>query len=183
MPEKGAKAPFFFAGTALLRTGVPRGAYCTPSRLGGASRIRTDPPCGGGTIGETVESAKAIVIRLETELLQPATRSSIARLDELLADDFLEVGAAGQAFGKAAVLARLPGETGAAFTAGDMQAHLLSPTVVLVSYRATRTSGCASARSLRSSIWIETPTGWRMRYHQGTYETAARGDDAPADAP
>jgi hypothetical protein len=46
-----------------------------------------------------------------------------------------------------------------------MVAVKLSPTVVLLTYRARRPSRVA----LRSSIWTwSDDTGWLMRFHQGT---------------
>ena len=114
-------------------------------------------------------SIEATVMDLEAELLQPTTRADADRLAVLLADDFLEVGAAGQSFGKAEVLARLPQETGVGFAATSMQAHLLAPTVVLVTYLAQRTHDGSATQSKRSSLWVKSPEGWQMRYHQGTY--------------
>lgn len=55
-----------------------------------------------------MENAEAIVMQLERDLLEPDVRSDARRLDALIADDFLEVGAAGRAFGKSEVLIRLP---------------------------------------------------------------------------
>jgi hypothetical protein len=115
-----------------------------------------------------MESVEAIVMQLERELLDPAVRSNGHRLAFLLADDFLEVGASGLSFGKPEVLARLPGESGIAFQASSMQAHLLAPGVVLVTYAAQRTHGGRTTHSLRSSVWVKNTSGWQMRYHQGT---------------
>lgn len=115
-----------------------------------------------------MEVIEATVMRLELELLEPAIRADFKRLDALLADDFLEVGASGRSFGKADVLSRLPTESGITFTATDMQAHLLSPTVVLVTYLATRSHAGEAAQSRRSSVWVHNSCGWQMRYHQGT---------------
>lgn len=121
---------------------------------------------------------------LEAELLQPVTRADAGRLALLLTDDFLEVGATGRAFGKADVLARLPHETGIGFTATDMQAHPLAPTTVLVTYRVRRTSEDTVTHSWRSSLWVMSAEGWRMRYHQGTYaEPVAPGGQSPQCLP
>lgn len=111
---------------------------------------------------------QVIVKELELELLQPATRASVQRLDALLADDFREVGATGHSFDKAHVLARLPGESGVAFLATEMQSHLLAPTVVLVTYVGERTYEGTVTRSRRSSVWVNIAGSWKMRYHQGT---------------
>lgn len=116
-----------------------------------------------------MEDIEAIVMGLEEELLRPSARADAARLATLVADDFLEVGAAGQSFGKAEVLARLPHETGVGFTASAMQAYVLAPTAVLVTYLVQRTHEGAATRSKRSSLWVKNAAGWQMRYHQGTY--------------
>ncbi|MCD9008145.1 nuclear transport factor 2 family protein [Luteimonas sp. XNQY3] len=116
-----------------------------------------------------MESIEATVMDLEAELLQPTTRANTRRLAVLLAGNFLEVGAAGQSFGKAEVLARLPHETGVGFTTTAMQAYLLAPTVVLVTYLAQRTCEGVTTHCKRSSLWVKNPEGWQMRYHQGTY--------------
>ena len=115
-----------------------------------------------------MESIEELVMRLELELLEPAVRADRARLDSLLAHDFLEVGSRGWSFGKPEVLARLPEESGIAFRASAMEAHTLAPGVILVTYSAERTHEGVTARSLRSSVWVQRERGWQMRYHQGT---------------
>lgn len=107
-------------------------------------------------------------IALELELLAPATRHNRQRIYALLADDFQELGASGQRFGKAEVLAHLPQEQGIGFSATDMQAEWLSTTVVLIQYGLTRTEAGISNHSRRSSIWVFDQERWQMRYHQGT---------------
>lgn len=116
---------------------------------------------------------EAAVMQLEIELLQPICRSNAQRLDALLTDDFVEVGATGRSFGKADVLSRLPVESGITFEATDMQALRLSPGVVLVTYQARRSHLGESAHSRRCSVWIQGSNGWQMRYHQGTYSESA----------
>ncbi|MDH5821981.1 nuclear transport factor 2 family protein [Luteimonas sp. RD2P54] len=118
-----------------------------------------------------MNSIEATVMQLEQALLDPAVRGDAGRLDALIADDFLEVGATGRAFGKAEVVNRLPGETGVVFRARAMQAHVLAADVVLVTYAAERTHQGGTALSLRSSVWVKNAGGWQMRYHQGTAAT------------
>jgi hypothetical protein len=113
-------------------------------------------------------SIEATVARLELELLEPAVRADAQRLDALLAEDFLEVGASGRSFAKADVLARLPGEHGVTFSVGTMQTRVLAPDVALVTYAVARTHLGQATYSLRSSLWVKGAEGWRMRYHQGT---------------
>lgn len=115
-----------------------------------------------------MRSMEGVVMDLEAELLAPGTRASAERLAALVAEDFLEVGATGQSFGKAEILARLPHERGVSFTAGSMRAHALAPTVVLVTYSVQRIHKGRSASSKRSSLWVKGSDGWQVRYHQGT---------------
>lgn len=116
-----------------------------------------------------MRSIEATVMHLELELLQPACRSDTQRLDALLADDFMEVGATGRSLGKADVLSRLPHESGITFEATDMQALILAQGVVLLTYQARRTHLGETAHSRRCSIWMKGTLGWQMQYHQGTY--------------
>jgi Uncharacterized protein conserved in bacteria len=121
-----------------------------------------------------MDSLQQLVIKLERELLDPAIRADSNRLSHLIADDFWEVGATGRSFGKADVLARLPHETGIDFLATAMEAHVLAPNVVLVTYTAERTHEGRATCSLRSSVWVSNGSVWQMRYHQGTnVDTAA----------
>jgi len=123
-----------------------------------------------------MRSIETIVKDLELELLRPNTRASTQRLDTLLASDFLEVGASGQSFGKSQILARLPQENGVGFAVTNMHAHVLAPTVVLVTYQAERTHEGRTTRSKRSSLWVNNAGRWQMRYHQGTH-----GESLPPD--
>ena len=114
-------------------------------------------------------NAESTVMQLELDLLDPSIRGNRDLLDQLLADDFYEIGATGASFGKANVLERLPHESGIAFTASGMSAQRLADDVLLITYVATRSVDGVTARSKRCSIWVHNSVGWQMRYHQGTY--------------
>ena len=122
-----------------------------------------------------MDSAESIVMQFERDLLDPAVRSDRERLDLLIAEDFLEVGATGSSFGKANVLARLPSESGVAFTASGMTAATLANNVILITYVATRSHAGHTLHSKRSSIWVHSEVGWQMRYHQGTNSETSAG--------
>jgi len=110
------------------------------------------------------------IIKFELELLKPEVRSSLAALDRLIADDFLEFGASGLSFGKEEVMARLPGEVPPEFTASDFKLRELSSNVVQLVYRATmkKITDDGIRYSLRSSIWKLNNEVWQMEFHQGT---------------
>jgi hypothetical protein len=109
---------------------------------------------------------------LERALLDPRVRADRARVGEMLADDFLEVGASGAVFGRDGVLQALPQEHDIRFDAGAMRVCLVADGVARISYVATRTVGDDVRRSLRTSLWrCEADGDWRMVFHQGTPDT------------
>lgn len=111
---------------------------------------------------------------LERALLDPAIRADRARLDDLIAEDFLEIGASGAVFGKADVLAGLPGESGVAYEALPMRVQRIGADVARVLYAVRREADGEVRRSLRSSWWrLDADGCWRMVFHQGTPDTGA----------
>ncbi|MFL6585747.1 MAG: DUF4440 domain-containing protein [Luteimonas sp.] len=111
---------------------------------------------------------------LERALLDPAVRADRARLDGLIAEDFLEIGASGAVFGKADVLSRLPGETGVAYEALPMRVQRIGADIARVLYTVRRDADGDVRRSLRSSWWrLDADGCWRMVFHQGTPDTGA----------
>jgi hypothetical protein len=115
------------------------------------------------TIEEEIE-------RLERSLLESAVRRSSARLDALLADEFVEFGSSGRAYDKAAILAALPNETLVPMTMHDFRARVLNAEIVHATYQTFRLdeSGVPKSRSLRSSLWQYIDMRWRLVFHQGT---------------
>ncbi len=113
----------------------------------------------------STQSALAATLKgLEDALLEPDMRASRERVSELLADDFLEIGASGRVFNKEQILLDLSVEdpSGAKMTIVDFQLRVLSESLAQVVYR------IAENNTLRSSIWRQGPTGWRILFHQGT---------------
>jgi hypothetical protein len=106
--------------------------------------------------------------QLELRLLNPTSRANLTLLAELIADDFIEVGANGRSFSKAEVLALLPSETCVIFQSEHLRVKLLSATVGFVTYTATRTTDGVSIKSKRCSVWHLNEGQWQIVYHQGT---------------
>jgi GNAT superfamily N-acetyltransferase len=116
---------------------------------------------------------------LELRLLEPGMRSSSARLDELLAADFVEFGASGRRYDKAGIVASIGADDFSEAITDDFEVHLLAPGLALATYR-LRTRGARTPpwrHSLRSSLWVLREERWQLRFHQGT-STAAH--DAPS---
>ena len=111
---------------------------------------------------------------LEEQLLSREGRASPRLVNDLLADDFQEIGSGGDVFGKPETLEGLAEESGDGHVyerqADDWTIRSLSAEVALVTYRVIRrdrTEGSV-ATSLRSSIWALRGGRWQMVFHQGT---------------
>lgn len=113
------------------------------------------------------ESALTTVLDLERELQSPAARTDEDRLRQLLAPDFLEVGASGRQWDRDSILELLSKESGdddAPIEIQDLRGRLLAPGVIQVSWDSDR----AGRRARRTSLWCERTSGWQQVHHQGT---------------
>jgi hypothetical protein len=108
---------------------------------------------------------------LEERLLDPSIRRDPKQVAPLLADDFREFGSSGRVFDKAAILKDLQDEpTRPAYLLSDFAIREISPTAVLITYKATRRSpsGETIGQSWRSSLWVCLDGAWQIIFHQGT---------------
>lgn len=111
------------------------------------------------------------VLRLESLLLDPEVRRDRRRMEELLAEDFVEFGTSGRIWSREAIIAELGNESYVSPSVEDFESRVLCPDVLLVTYRTVRASSSDSGKTdevLRSSIWRQTERGWRLCFHQGT---------------
>jgi hypothetical protein len=104
------------------------------------------------------------VVELELRLLEPEVRADRAMVERLLHPEFREFGTAGRVWDRASMVAALAEDPGPRAEASEVDARLVAPDVVLVTYIA----GSAGLRSLRSSLWVRDEDGWRVLFHQGT---------------
>jgi hypothetical protein len=113
--------------------------------------------------------------RLELMLLDPGVRRDRKRVEELLAEDFLEFGSSGRVWTREATLELLATETYIQPGVEDFACRMLSDDVALLTYRSVRrkADGGVQAEALRSSVWIRTHGKWKMRFHQGTATSRA----------
>jgi|HubBroStandDraft_1064217.scaffolds.fasta_scaffold55473_2 hypothetical protein len=119
---------------------------------------------------ETDESVAAHLIRCEQALLDPAVRRDRAKVDALLAEDFLEFGSSGRIWTRQEIIDSLGAGTYTPPAAAPMDCVRLAADVALVTYRALRLNRETGAgiETLRSSIWVMRQGQWRLRFHQGT---------------
>lgn len=114
-------------------------------------------------------SVEATILALEEQLLTHEVRRDSLRLQQLLADDFLETGASGRQWNKTQSIEALLQEDFLTRAISDFAARQLADGIVLATYRCE----CFSvegyqAGSLRSSLWRRKGDSWELVYHQGT---------------
>lgn len=111
---------------------------------------------------------------LETELHRLETRQNLSRLEQLLHPDFVEFARSGRRYSRSEVLAEFSAADAALAPvhAKDFELAELSHGVALLTYSSAHEgpSGELHRRTLRSSLWVETKSGWQLRFHQGTPE-------------
>ncbi|HEY5307170.1 MAG TPA: DUF4440 domain-containing protein [Casimicrobiaceae bacterium] len=112
----------------------------------------------------------ACILDLELRLLCRNVRRSLAELEQLLADDFLEFGSSGAIYRKSDVIDALRREPIDARSLTDFRLVALARDVVLATYREARqpVDGTRPAHSLRSSVWRHNLGQWQLFFHQGT---------------
>src|SRR5205807_9587514 len=106
------------------------------------------------------------VLAGELAVLTADVRADPAALARLLHNDFVEFGMSGRISDRAGTVAALAGGTSQPVQACDMRAVRVGPDAVLVTYRARRPDRV----TLRSSLWVRLPAGWRLLFHQGTLQ-------------
>jgi len=116
------------------------------------------------------EDLDALLLKLEGALHLREVRSSAAQLEELLDDDFRELGVSGIEWTRPAIVEALRDEAFSERTISDFRVQRMAPDVALVTYRAHRAAipERPAADSLRSSLWRLRRGRWRMTFHQGT---------------
>ena len=103
---------------------------------------------------------------LENMLLKGDVRKSYERLNELIADDFVEYSSTGEIYDKENILNRLPNEDDPGITMSNFEVKHLSSTSVLTTF--TVFIERKQKYSLRSSVWVLNVEKWQMTFHQGT---------------
>ncbi|GGW73651.1 nuclear transport factor 2 family protein [Alishewanella tabrizica] len=117
-----------------------------------------------------MENLKATLIELEEHLFKAEIRASHGELDELIADEFIEIAGSGVRFGKKEVLERLPSELPPKISAFEYELRCLAPNCAQLLYKAVMVKGgdTTAIYSLRCSIWSLINGRWQMIFHQGT---------------
>lgn len=101
---------------------------------------------------------------LEQELALVGFHPGRARLEQLIADDFVEHGASGRVWTKPELLAQICNWPVSQRSITEFSAQPVAADLALVRYRSER----PGQQSLRASLWRRGPKGWQIVFHQGT---------------
>ena len=115
---------------------------------------------------------RKLIEELEKSHLELEVRKSPEKLDEILAEDFFEIGSSGETFTKKDCI-----ESGVSLDElilYDFELHPLALNVVLTTYYLTNKTKNRNTR--RSSIWKFIDNRWQLYFHQGTITNANIGD-------
>ena len=128
------------------------------------SRALTSPP--------SLPSAdRAELERLEESLWRASTRFDREYMDRVLAEDFAEFGRSGRVYDRAQILAMSGGHIAARLPLRELAIRPLAADVVLVTYVSEvgePATEPATELANRASVWTRGPSGWQLRFHQGT---------------
>lgn len=109
--------------------------------------------------------------QFETDLHRTATRRNQVRLETLLHPDFEEFGRSGRRHSRDEVLREFVNEEELApVHAQDFELREINGGIALLTYRSAHvdSAGNLYRHTLRSSLWVQTASGWKIRFHQGT---------------
>jgi hypothetical protein len=99
---------------------------------------------------------------------RPLYQGSRAALEQLLAEDFWEIGASGRRYGRQYVLKMLAAREQAPledpWETSDFHCRALAPDVYLLTYTLLQGERCTR----RATIWRRAAGGWQILFHQGT---------------
>lgn len=105
---------------------------------------------------------------LEESLWVGTTRFDNAYMERVLSPDFFEFGRSGRVYTREETLGGSREEIKARIPLKDFKIRPISENVVQVTYVSEVTYGDEVEVGNRSSIWVKTPEGWKLRFHQGT---------------
>jgi hypothetical protein len=112
---------------------------------------------------------KEILYKLELDLITPDSRSSRGKLNELLADDFIEYGSSGSIYNKEMTIMYLANVQSPVYEIYDFEVVSLSEVYSQTRFKTNRTNlDGTKLTSLRNSIWKKVNGNWQMYFHQGT---------------
>ena len=104
---------------------------------------------------------------LEESLWKRETRFNEAYMRSILAEDFFEYGRSGKIYNIDVSLSAPDQEINAKLPLKDFSIHEIDEKVVLITY-ISEVQYDEMEIGNRSSLWLKTDNGWKLKFHQGT---------------
>lgn len=96
------------------------------------------------------------------------TRFDREWIDKILHPEFSEVGMSGSTYTRSEVVDTALSDLRARLPHEDYRLNLIDEDVALVRYISHDTHDGTERHAHRTSLWVNTNEGWRLRFHQGT---------------
>ncbi len=106
--------------------------------------------------------------QLEESLWIAHTRFDRVYMEQILSPEFVEFGRSGKVYGREETLSASYHDIHCTFPLKHFTAHHIVANVFLVTYVSETINEGDVFIANRSSIWIKSPQGWQLRFHQGT---------------
>ena len=106
--------------------------------------------------------------RLEEAMWKPGTRFDPAFQEARFAQDFVEFGRSGRVYTRADIICTDAHPIQATLPLPDLAFRPLDNDTVQLTYNSEVVYDGVREYARRSSVWSRTPSGWVMRFHQGT---------------
>ncbi len=104
---------------------------------------------------------------LEESMWRTEKRFDRKYMESVLSPEFVEFGRSGRIYRREDTLAAPAQEINARLPLKDFKVHVVGDGVILVTYISI-IDGTEVQIGNRSSIWVKTADGWKLRFHQGT---------------
>ena len=112
--------------------------------------------------------------RCEEDLWRPETRFDRELMEKVLADDFFEIGQSGRIWSREELLNTIGVEINAVIPLENFAIRKLAKDIYQVTYNSHVEYDGVIRHGRRSSIWMRSPSRWKLLFHQGTpYEINA----------
>jgi hypothetical protein len=106
--------------------------------------------------------------RLEEAMWQQTHRFDLGFQEERFASDFFEFGRSGRVYSRAQAIRTDSQPIAARLPLANLRFRVLDVHTVQLTYDSAAEYDGVMEYARRSSIWYRGPTGWVMRFHQGT---------------
>ena len=114
------------------------------------------------------EEDRSKLQRFEEELWIEKTRFNRTYMDEVMAQDFFEIGRSGKVHSRESCLLHESAPIDAIIPLKNLRIRLLTDDVAQVIYDSEVTYDGVVEKGRRSSIWTRSGKDWKLRFHQGT---------------